>query len=133
MSTPPEHVVVDASVMVDLLARTRDRFSAVRVRLSRTVMHVPAHFDEEVLSALGRLYRAEVLTVGQVDSALAQLGRAPLIRHDLSPLVMGAWARREALQLTDALYVELAAVTGLLLLTTDHRLARSCPLVEAIG
>lgn len=133
MNRSPEHVVVDASAMVDLLARTRDRFTAVRARLARTVMHVPAHFDAEVLSALGRLQRAAILTVGQVDVALAELGRAPLIHHDLSSLVVGAWARREALRLTDALYVELAAVTGSVLLTTDHRLARACPLAEAIS
>lgn len=131
-SSPPEHVIVDASAMVDLTART-DRFSAVRTRLARTVMHAPAHFDAEVLSALGRLQRAAVLTVAQVDAALDELQRAPVTRHDLPPLLAGAWARRDTLRLADALYVELADTAGLVLLTTDHRLARAWPFTETIA
>ncbi len=90
-------------------------------------MHAPAHFDAEVLSALGRLQRGGALTVGQVDAALDELRRAPVTRHELTPLVVGAWARRETLQLADALYVELADTAGLKLLTTDQRLARAWP------
>lgn len=127
-----EYVVIDASVMVDLLARTEDRFQAVRARLARTVMHAPAHVDAEVLSALGRLQRAGVLAVAEVEAALDALRRAPIIRHDLAPLLVGAWARREALRLTVALYVELADTKGLTLLTTDERLARAWPAAQAI-
>ncbi len=134
MSSPsPEHVVVDASAMVDLLARTGDRFSAIRARLVRTVMHAPAHFDAEVLSALGRMQRAAVLTVAQVDAAVAELRQAPVIRHDLAQLLAGAWARRDALRITDAFYVELASTADLVLLTTDQRLARAWPSASAIA
>jgi predicted nucleic acid-binding protein len=128
-----EQVVVDASAMVDLLARTPDRFPAVRARLAGTGMHAPAHFDAEVLSALGRMHRAGVLTVAQVEAALDELGQAPVTRHEVAPLLSGAWARRDLLRLTDALYVELAEAAGLVLLTTDQRLARAWPAAEAIG
>lgn len=131
-ASPPEQVVIDASAMVDLLARTDDRYAAVRARLARTVMHAPAHFDAEVLSALGRMQRAGVLTVAQVDAALDELGQAPVTRHDLAPLLAGAWARRDTLRLTDAFYVELADTAGLALLTTDQRLAHAGPSAEAI-
>ncbi len=131
-SAPREQVVVDASAMVDLLARAGDRYSAVRARLARTVMHAPAHFDAEVLSALGRLQRGGALTVVQVDAALDELRRAPVTRHCLTPLVGGAWARRDTLRLTDALYVELADTAGLKLLTTDQRLARAWSSADAI-
>lgn len=131
-ASPPEPVVIDASVMVDLLARTGDRYSVVRARLARTVMHAPAHFDAEVLSALGRLQRDGALTVAQVDAALDELQRAPVTRHGLTPLVAGAWARRNTFRLADALYVELAATAGLTLLTTDQRLARAWPSADAI-
>ncbi|KUI39281.1 type II toxin-antitoxin system VapC family toxin [Mycobacterium sp. GA-2829] len=131
-SAPRKQVVIDASAMVDLLARAGDRYSAVRKRLARTVMHAPAHFDAEVLSALGRLQRGGALTVAQVDAALDELRRAPVTRHDLTPLVVGAWARRDTLRLADALYVELADTAGLKLLTTDQRLARAWPSAEAI-
>lgn len=132
-ASPSEHVVLDASVMVDLLARTADRYPAVRARLAGTVMHAPAHFDAEVLSALGRMQRAGVLTIAQVDAALDELRQAPVTRHDLTPLLAGAWARRDTLRLTDALYVELADSAELVLLTTDQRLSRACPLADAIG
>lgn len=117
--------------MVDLIART-DRFSAVRARLARTVMHAPAHFDAEVLSALGRLQRGDVLTAAEVDAALDELRHAPVTRHDLPPLLAGAWARRDTLRLADALYLELAEVAALTLLTTDQRLARASGSAEVI-
>jgi predicted nucleic acid-binding protein len=132
-TAPQEHVVVDASAMVDLVARTGDRFSAVRARLARTVMHTPAHFDAEVLSALARMQRATVLTAAQVDAALEELRQAPVTRHGLSALLAGAWARRDTLRMADALYVELAETAGLVLLTTDHRLARASLTAEAIN
>jgi len=132
-ASPAERVIVDASVMVDLVARTSDRFAAVRARLAHTVMHAPAHLDAEVLSALGRMQRAGVLTVGQVDAALEELRQAPVTRHALAPLILGAWARRATLRLADALYVELADTTNHLLLTTDQRLARAWSLAESVG
>lgn len=130
--SPSERVVVDASVLVDLVARTEDRFSAVRERLRRTVMHAPAHLDAEVLSALGRLQRAGVLTLAQVEAALQEFRQAPIARHELSPLLNGAWARRDDLRLADALYVEMADKEGFVLLTTDQRLARAWPRAETI-
>lgn len=132
-ASPPEQVVIDASAMVDVLARTGDRYPAVRARLAHTVMHAPAHFDAEVLSALGRMQRAGVLTVAQVDAALDELMQAPVTRHDLTPLLAGAWARRDTLRLTDAFYVELADSADLVLLTTDQRLARVWPSANAIA
>ncbi|MCB1264254.1 MAG: PIN domain-containing protein [Mycobacterium sp.] len=126
-------MVVDASAMVDLLARTEDRHESVRARLAHTVLHAPAHFDAEVLSALGRMHRSGVLSAAHVDAALDELGRAPVTRHDLTPLLAGAWSRRDSLRLTDALYVELALQADLVLLTTDQRLARAWPSACAIG
>jgi predicted nucleic acid-binding protein len=127
----PETVVVDASVLVDLLADT-EVAPAAHARLARAVLHAPAHLDAEVLSALGRLQRAGELATGDVDAALAHLAALPVTRHDLPNLLAGAWARRGDLRLLDALYVELAALLGVRVLTTDHRLARATPLAEAI-
>jgi predicted nucleic acid-binding protein len=126
-------VIVDAGVVADLLPCAVDRFSAVRARLAHTEMHAPAHLDAEVLSALGRMQRAGVLTVGQVDAALDDLRQAPVTRHALAPLVVGAWARRATLRLADALYVELSDTRDLVLLTTGQRLARAWPSADAIA
>ena len=133
LPSAPEHVVIDASAMVDLLARTEDRHHAVRARLAHTVMHAPAHFDTEVLSALGCMHRSGVLSVAEVDAALDELRQAPVTRHDLTPLLAGAWPRRDSLRVTDAFYVELAHKADLVLLTTDQRLARAWPAADAIA
>jgi predicted nucleic acid-binding protein len=127
-----ETAVVDASMLVDMLAGT-ERASAANARLRRVVVHAPVHIDAEVLSALGRMYRAGDLSVREVDAALARLSTMPLNRHPLPDLLAGAWARRDDLRLADALYVELAAGLKMTVLTTDLRLARACPFAETIG
>lgn len=126
-----EIVVIDASVLVDLLAGT-DRAPAARERLRGTVLHAPAHMDAEVLSALGRMHRADVLTATEVDAGLSRLAAIPLTRHPLSDLLSGAWARRADIRLLDALYVELAARLNVPLLTTDLRLSRVSSFAEAV-
>lgn len=127
----PERVVVDASAIVDVLAGT-SYAAAVRRRLQDTVWHAPAHIDAEVLSALARLSRAEGLVEADVRARLDLLGRLPVQRQLLPPLLPGAWARRAELRLVDALYVELAHQLDAPLITTDQLLARATPLAEPI-
>jgi predicted nucleic acid-binding protein len=114
-------VVVDASAMVDLLLGNKVG-GAVRRRLSGHALHAPAHLDAEVLSALGRLHRGGYLQAEDVESSLGDLAAAPIQRHDVSDLLIGAWSRRHQLRLVDALYVQLAVVRDLPLVTTDRRL-----------
>jgi predicted nucleic acid-binding protein len=118
----PERVVVDASAMVDLLVGT-PLAEVVDARLRDHELHAPAHFDAEVLSALGRLHRDRRLTARQTASRVERLAAAPLHRHALPPLVVGAWQRRHNLRLVDALYAELADRLEVALITTDRRLA----------
>lgn len=113
-------VVVDASALIDLLL-ANDRGQAIRWRLAGQLLHAPSHIDAEVLAALGRLHRAGHLSAEDVETTLRSLATAPLVRHPLQDLLLGAWARRHRLSLSDALYVELAAVRGWRLVTTDHR------------
>ncbi|GAA5109526.1 type II toxin-antitoxin system VapC family toxin [Pseudonocardia adelaidensis] len=129
---PAEAVVVDASVFVDLLAGT-PHAAAATARLAGTSMHAPAHVDAEVLSALGRLQRAGELTATEVEAGLATLAAAPITRHSAHELLAGAWSRRADLRLTYALYVELATLLRVPLLTTDQRLARASGAAEAIA
>ncbi|ASR34475.1 ribonuclease [Prauserella marina] len=133
MTEPPaELVVVDASVLVDLLAGT-DYAAPAKERLVNTVLHAPAHMDAEVFSAIGRLQRAGKLTTADVDAALSALATIPVKRHPVAELTVGAWTRRADLRLTDALYIELAARLRVPVLTTDHRLARASSLAEGIA
>ncbi|MDP8977550.1 MAG: PIN domain-containing protein [Actinomycetota bacterium] len=115
-------VVVDASAMVDALAGTPVG-PAVAARLRDHTLHAPAHFDAEVLSALGRLQRAGVLSARQVGLRVQRLEAAPVQRHLLAPLLKGAWRRRHNLRLVDALYAQLADDLGTALVTTDAGLS----------
>ncbi|HVA43589.1 MAG TPA: type II toxin-antitoxin system VapC family toxin, partial [Acidimicrobiales bacterium] len=101
-------------------------------RIDGEDLHVPGHFDAEVLSALGRLHRANELTASEVEASLRDLAALPVERHGLETLLAGAWARRSNLRLADALYVELAVNLGALLVTTDGRLAAQ-PQVEVLS
>ncbi len=130
-STAADHVVIDASAMVDLLAGT-ELAKAVAARLHGAVWHAPAHFDAEVLSALGRLQRTGGLTERSASDRIRRLSAAPITRHALPGLLAGAWSRRQSVRLTDALYCELASELSVPLVTTDLRLARAFPAADAI-
>lgn len=123
--------VVDASALVDLLLGDA-LGDAVGDRLSGRSLHAPAHIDGEVLSALGRLHRAGDLGPDAVEAMLAALAVAPIQRHQLSELLIGAWGRRHQLRLADALYVELAASRELPLVTTDSRL-HDVPVADVVS
>jgi predicted nucleic acid-binding protein len=129
----PESLVVDASVMVDLVART-SRARAVGARLRGSAWHAPAHLDAEVLSALGRLERAGKLDAVEAADGLLALSELPIQRHAVSPLLLGAWTLRNELRLVDGLYAELARQLGMQLITTDQRLAlAAAPIAEALS
>ena len=123
-------VVVDASALVDLLLRN-ELGAAVSRRLAGEGLHAPAHVDAEVLSAVGRLSRAGDVAQADVSALLARMVAAPIERHPVADLLNGAWSRQHQLRLADALYVTLADVRGIPLVTTDRRL-RSIAGVEIV-
>ncbi len=127
-----EALVVDASALVEALLGT-DMGVRARAQMRGHVLHAPAHVDAEVLSALGRLFRASELAASAVGGALEDLIEAPIQRHSLVPLLGGAWERRETHRLVDGLYVELAEVLASKILTTDARLARSAVQAELVS
>ena len=126
-----EPVIVDASAMVDLLVGST-LAASIEDRLRGHELHVPSHFDAEVLSALGRLQRAGELTVRQVTSRLQRVAAAPIHRHLLAPLLVGAWKLRHNLRLVDALYVELADRLDALIVTTDAGFAAASPAADLL-
>jgi predicted nucleic acid-binding protein len=117
-------VVLDASAAVELLLRTSAGVRAETALRGHRVA-VPAHFDAEVFSALGRLVRAGELAERQVEPILNELARAPFVRYTLQPLLASAWGLRHNLALRDALYVTLARRLKTSLITADARLAQA--------
>ena len=67
-------LVIDASAMVDLLLGG-PLGEAVGRRLRGHALHAPAHLAAEVLSALGRLSRADALAASDVDLLVTTDGR----------------------------------------------------------
>lgn len=119
----PLHVL-DASAFVELVLRS-DAGRQAEEQLRGSTVVVPAHFDAEAFSALGRLFRAGELSEERVETALDKLARAPLTRYPVAPLLRIAWSLRENLALRDALYVALAQRIEGTLLTADARLTKA--------
>lgn len=126
-----ESLVLDASSVVDILIGST-RSDTIIARISNTDLHAPSHFDAEVLSALGRRFRAGDFDEEQVTAMIKRFCSVPIKRHELAPLLRGAWHRRDNVRLVDAIYVELADRLDLTLLTTDSRLASVVPLAELV-
>ena len=122
--------LLDASAVVDLLIRS-DAGEPVRDFLARQVdvaLVTVAHLDAEVLSALARLRRADVLTDGEVATLLGRLGSLAMRRLPIaSELLAAAWELRDYVASRDALYVAAADGMRAKLVTTDERLARAVP------
>jgi predicted nucleic acid-binding protein len=116
--------VLDASAAVELLLRTPAGGRADTALRGHRVA-VPAHFDAEVFSALGRLVRGGELAEGLVEPILDELAHAPFLRYTLQPLLADAWELRHNLALRDALYVSLARWLGATFITADARLAKA--------
>lgn len=95
----------------------------VAERIRGASVHVPAHFDAEVLSALGRIHRADELDASGVSTRLDVLAAAPFERHSLGPLLAEAWSPRANVRLVDALYIALAERSSAPLITLDKGLA----------
>jgi len=115
---------VDASALVDALARNR-RSEAVRMHLqSADAVAAPELLLVEVASALWRLVRA-----GAINDSDARRGIDAVATMDVElvphrALLPQAWAFRESVRIGDAFYLACAARLGTSLLTTDARLAR---------
>lgn len=123
-------LLVDASAAVDLLLRS-DAGERVRRLLTSagdaTLMTV-AHLDAEVLSALARLHRDDILTPAEVTRLLDRLATMAMQRLVITgSLLQAAWTLRDNVSARDALYVAAARAVQGQLLTTDHRLARAVP------
>lgn len=117
-------VVVDASVLVDALVGA-DSADLHGVLGARPLM-APAHVEAEVLSALRGLLLGKHLSQQRCRDALLDLDALPLERWSLSAVLLSrAFDLAEAITSYDALYVALAELVSVPLVTRDRRLARA--------
>ncbi len=120
--------VVDASVVVTVLICGQYADWAEE-QLSATVddhsLWAPHLIDAEVGHSLRRRVAARKLRDDHALKALTRFAGLPLRRIVHTGLLDRAWQLRHNLSFYDGLYVALAEVLDVPLLTLDHRLARA--------
>jgi predicted nucleic acid-binding protein len=119
-------IVLDASVMVDLLTKEAPETAHIRARLARELeVHVPHLVDVEVAHALRGLVLRDRLAAARARRAIRRFAILPLVRWSQTPLLSRVFALHDQLTAYDATYVALAEGLGATLLTRDARLARA--------
>jgi len=118
--------VVDASAMVLALSGKTDAASTLRTRLAGVRTHAPHLIDAEVGNVLRRHERQARLSPDEARLALSAV-RAFVDRRyaHVGPLAELAWTWRQNLSFYDGLYVALAVLLDLPLITADVRLSRA--------
>lgn len=132
MPDAPDLVVVDASIVVALVASSASQTVELARRLGSSILHAPIHLPVEVDSALRRLARGGRLSEAQADAARRHASELPIDLWPWSLLADRAWELRHNLSTSDAGYVALAERIGARLVTADRRLdaagAARCPI-----
>lgn len=118
-------IVIDASVVVTLLADDGDDGDAARQRVRNERLVAPHLLDLEVTSAWRRLSAAGHLDERRSQMALEDLRQLRVERIPHVPLLPRCWELRHSLTTYDAAYVAVAELMDLPLLTADRRMARA--------
>lgn len=117
-------IVVDASVVIEILLQTNDGVVIGGRLLDRQEpFHAPHLIDVEVSQVLRRFVLRGELHADRARQALDVLAAFPLRRYAHEPLLERMWAHRENLTAYDAAYVALAEGLRTKLVTRDARLA----------
>ncbi len=117
-------IVVDASVLVDLLAADDGhRRTAARERLtSGDAVFAPAYLDIEIVSAMRGLARRSNVLAADAPALIALALRMPIRREPLARATADRiWQLRENMTAYDAGYVALAEQLSASLLTCDSQ------------
>lgn len=124
-------LVVDASVVVDLLGRFRPEPIEALLFAADAALAAPALLDVEVLQALRKLDLQGAIPASR-DDLTDSLRALRIRRYPHASLLDEIWALRRNLTAYDATYVALARQLNAALVTRDDRLARSPDLGIAI-
>jgi predicted nucleic acid-binding protein len=116
-------IVVDASVLVTALADDGFDGDRFRSRLAGERLGAPHLVDVEVVAAWRRLAAAGLLDERRAAFARDDLRSLPIARFPHDALLDRCWALRATLTVYDAVYVALAELIDVPLLTADAKLA----------
>ena len=115
-------IVVDASLVVEALTVPGSPAAAALLHGDGAIS--PAHLDAEVGHALRGLVRGGLLDSTEAQLCLDDVAASSIARLPLAPLVHRAFELRDNMTFYDALYVALAELHDLTLVTTDSKTAR---------
>jgi predicted nucleic acid-binding protein len=119
-------IVVDASIASEILLSLEGAAAALE-RLFGTieVLHAPQLFDAEVAHVIRGAWLDHDINDEAAAMAISFLQAFPVMRHSHRPLLQRVWALRNNVSAYDAMYVALAELLDVPLITRDRRLARS--------
>ena len=119
-------IVLDASVVLDLLLRLPPHFERIARRIAAAApgLAAPHLLDAEVGQVLRRFVRSGEVDPGRAAGALDDLGALPLTRYPHTPLVRRAFELRDNVTVYDGIYLALAEAVRAPLLTRDAALSR---------
>lgn len=118
-------IVVDASVVLSAVSDDSVHGDDVRARLRSDSLTAPHVLDLEVASGLRRIARRGELEPSRAALAVRDLPGLPITRVAHGGLLARAWSLRDNLTIYDAVYVALAELLDVPLVTSDARLAAS--------
>jgi predicted nucleic acid-binding protein len=118
-------IVIDASVLATALIDDGDDGRQARARLGGERLSAPELIDLEVTSVLRRLCAATQLDPARADQALTDLDALRLERIPHRPLLRRCWELRHNVTVYDAVYIALAEILDVTLVTADQRLANA--------
>jgi predicted nucleic acid-binding protein len=119
-------IVVDASVVVEILLRT-PAADAIESRLfaRRETLHAPHLIDVEVAQVMRRYVSRGEVRPQDGRGIIELMAQWPMTRYPHKPLLRRIWELRENLTAYDAAYVALAEGLRAVLVTRDERLANA--------
>lgn len=115
-------LVVDASIVVDLLGRFRPEPIEAILWADDTVLAAPELIQLEALQALRRLDLGGAIPSTR-EAIAEELGMLPIRLYRHRALLAGIWSLRHNFSAYDAAYVTLARALGAGLVTRDEKLA----------
>ena len=117
-------IVIDASVIVDAMldAKIAESFTEL---LKSNEFAAPDHIYLEVLNALRRLEREDVIAPIALENCISLLADWPIEKFSVQNLIRDIWTVRHNITPYDAAYVTLAGLLEAPLLTHDEKLVRA--------
>ncbi|SEA52503.1 Predicted nucleic acid-binding protein, contains PIN domain [Leifsonia sp. 21MFCrub1.1] len=115
--------VMDCSALVELLSRDGLAAFEENDELAECILVAPHLIDPEFVSAMRRHALRRPGDAQLAEQVILEFSRLEIMRVEHEPLWPDAWRWRDDLTVYDAMYVALARLLELPLVTADDRLA----------